>query len=417
MRSGKAITALCLDIRRATIEDKYPVTLRVTYKGERRYYATGFHLSKDEWKSYKGGSNRGKLKELRFEQPAILNKANNVIEIIEDKDENFAFSRFNDLYFRKQEARGGVLEAFEAYIGQFKEQGKISSAQSYQTAKASLETFINKKRIAFADITPQLLKSYEKSVVDSGKSRSTVGVYLRNLRTIFNKAIQDGVVQQEHYPFGHRKYIIPSSEAREKALSKDVLSILYTYEGDETTNEALCKDIWFFIYYCNGMNVKDVCRLKYRNIVRDSLSFIRAKTENSVNRVRPIIVPLNEEITRIIGKWGNKPAHPDYYIFPFYSKVITPEEERRISQNLTKMINNHMKKIVKKLELDFDITTYSARHSHSNILNLEGAPTRLIADNLGHSSIHTTEKHYLAAFDDETKRKYSDSLLFFKQKS
>ena len=44
-------------------------------------------------------------------------------------------------------------------------------------------------------------------------------MYLRPLRTIFNEAIEDGIIKKEKcYPFGRRKYKIPASKNTKKAL-------------------------------------------------------------------------------------------------------------------------------------------------------------------------------------------------------
>jgi integrase/recombinase XerD len=43
-------------------------------------------------------------------------------------------------------------------------------------------------------------------MVDNGKSLTTVGIYLRPLRAMFNEAIAANLITQEYYPFGKRKY-------------------------------------------------------------------------------------------------------------------------------------------------------------------------------------------------------------------
>ena len=49
-------------------------------------------------------------------------------------------------------------------------------------------------------------------------------MYLRPLRTIFNEAIEDGIIKKEKcYPFGRRKYKKPTSKNTKKALElKDI---------------------------------------------------------------------------------------------------------------------------------------------------------------------------------------------------
>jgi hypothetical protein len=45
----------------------------------------------------------------------------------------------------------------------------------------------------------------------NGLSKSTIGIYLRPLRAIYNEAIEAGFAKgDKSYPFGRRKYQIPS---------------------------------------------------------------------------------------------------------------------------------------------------------------------------------------------------------------
>jgi hypothetical protein len=42
-------------------------------------------------------------------------------------------------------------------------------------------------------------------------SKTTIGIYTRQLRTLFNEAIEQGLLKKEkHYPFGRRKYVPPT---------------------------------------------------------------------------------------------------------------------------------------------------------------------------------------------------------------
>ena len=104
---------------------------------------------------------------------------------------------------------------------------------------------------------------------------------------------QDGLITKEFYPFGKRKYEIPASRNTKKALCLHDIAAIYNYKAEPGSTTERMKDYWMFIYYCNGINVKDMCRLRYKNMQDDFLAFQRSKTENT-KRVQPEIrVPLN----------------------------------------------------------------------------------------------------------------------------
>ena len=114
----------------------------------------------------------------------------------------------------------------------------------------------------------------------------------------------------------------------------------------------------------------------------------------------------------IIKKCGNKPKDANTFIFPVLEKGLTPERERQLIQQLTQVINSHMKDIAATLEINNIVTTYAARHSFSSVLQRSGASTEFISEALGHSSIKTTQS-YLAGFEDERKKEVVKALIAF----
>ena len=117
-----------------------------------------------------------------------------------------------EIYLNNKEASDNLSSAFGKYIEELQIENRIGTAVSYRVAKPSLESF--KSGLKFADISPALLKRYEAWMIQNGKSKTTVGIYLRSLRAIFNMAKIDKTL----YPFGKNKYTIPSGRNVKKAL-------------------------------------------------------------------------------------------------------------------------------------------------------------------------------------------------------
>jgi len=175
--------------------------------------------------------------------------------------------------------------------------------------------------------------------------------------------------------------------------------------------------MWLFAYFANGMNVKDIAFLKYENIKDGILSFIREKTKHSTkDNIQTIQVFITEDIQRIINKWGKKPQRPKTFIF----NILQPKDlsdlqiYRDINQSI-KTINKYMKRIAEDLKLERVPTTNFARHSFSTVLKRAGVPIEMISEQLGHTSIKTTQI-YLDSFDSGQKREITKHLTSFKTK-
>ncbi len=72
----------------------------------------------------------------------------------------------------------------------------------------------------------------------------------------------------------------------------------------------------------------------------------------------------------------------------------------------------YRKQVGNDLRIDKPMGTYTARRTHATVLKRKGVPTAAIAENLGHSSLATTES-YLDSFTDDVKKEYGNLLTNF----
>lgn len=408
MKQRNITVAIVPDKRRIKTDVTFSLKLRITYRGQRKYYATGYNASLNDFNLMKKNEARGELRKTNLLLTEIQIKAQKCC----DNLESFSFLKFEEAFFPKKIPITNLQSAFDAYMHELKANGQIGTCISYNNASVSLHKF--KPRLKFEHITPEFLRSYERWFVNQGKSITTVGIYLRSLRAVMNVAIQQGMMSIADYPFGKRKYIIPTGRNIKKALTLCEIAKIYNYKTEEKSVDAMCRDFWIFIYLCNGLNVKDFCLLKYKNIEDDFIVFNRAKTIlTRRSNPEPIRIAIKEDSKRIIAKWGQHPFSPDTYIFPFLKVEMSLEKQRDNIKLLTALINEHMKQIAAQLGICKPVTTYYARHSFATILKNSGVSTEFISEALGHTSLETT-KNYLAGFEQDAIRKTTDVLTSFK---
>jgi len=297
--------------------------------------------------------------------------------------------------------------AFQTRIETLVEAGAIGNSITYSCALRYLEKYAGTK-IAFDSITVDWLRKYEKAMLAEGKSYTTISMYIRSMRVLFNEAKSAGILKEAQYPFGKGKYEIPTGKGRKMALTLGQIGQIVSYtDGSEAT--AHYRDLWFFIYLCNGINVADLINLKYSDIIDDEICFVRRKTEHTSRSIREIRATITPEMQAIIDRWGS--GDKSGYIFPFLSGGESPLELKRRTQDVTRRINKRMKMIGEALEIG-NISTYTARHSFATVLKRSGANIAYISESLGHSSMKTTES-YLASFEKEERQKNAALLTQF----
>lgn len=408
----EATVSLYQDTRRGLENGDFPIKLRV-YFHRAKLYDTGISMSKDEFKhAYLSPFPRGRYKRLQIKLKAIESKAIEALKQIKD----FSFYKFERQVFKARSSVNNVFYYFNEYIELLESEERIGSASNYISTVKSLKEFCGlgrknlPEKVEFDFFDVNILNKYERWMLGRNLKRTTVGIYLRALRRIFNLAIENADIPQEIYPF--KKYKIPTGRNIKKNLSSDIMKSLLTADlmGDEFIEKA--RDFWFFSYQCNGMNIRDVAELKFRNLGEGYFSFLRKKTYNTTKSdPRPIVVPITSNIAKFFLKYGIKNGQADDYVFPIFSRNMDAKEKYRVNMNFVRFINQHMVRLGKRLGIPFNIGTMHARHSFTTrAVRLAGL--EFAQEALGHTTIITTQ-NYWAGFENEAKIKVAEQLMDF----
>jgi integrase/recombinase XerD len=408
-RGNEVRASLFLDTRRVKKDGRFPVKLYI-WDGSAQVgkpYSTGMDCSEIEFsETWEKTRPRKEFKELRNRLDRTLRKANQSI----DEMETFSFESFNRLITTPKGERQNVFWHYEEIINNLKTAGRIGTADSYRYAQSALMKYAKSKRLIFKSITPKWLQGFEDFMVDSGRSMTTVGMYLRTLRFVLNKAIEEGEVTRAQYPFGKRKYVIPEGRNTKKALSQVQLKTLFECVPP-TPEQEKARAFFFFSYISNGMNMKDIAKLKSDQMELDRFHFTRAKTARTKKgKQKPITVFLTEIQPKVIATYGNSSSYATY-VFPIISESQSPEEQHRKIKNFTRSVNQHLKKLCRANGLP-EISTYWARHSFATRAVNSGSSMEFMQESLGHGDMKTT-LNYFAGFDDSAGKELAQSLMKF----
>ena len=412
----KVTVSIYHDTRRIKNDGTYPVKLRVYYSGTKMRYPAGLDLTEEGFtKSYLTKDPRGKENiKNKNKLVAIEAKANSII----DKLDPFSFDKFKKKMFRPVGSDSDVFSHYKDYIACLKREERIKTAISYECSYNSLVKFLKDtgkktEKLLFDQVNNQFLNDYERWMVKEGNSLTTVGIYLRPLRAIFNSVIEAGDIDKDLYPFSKKKYQIPAGMKVKKALTKEDLKKLFTQEVQEDSPLEKARDFWFFSYSCSGINIRDIAELKEKNIKSSSITFIRTKTKRTTkSNSKPIIAAITPFIKQVIEKYGNKNRSKESYVFPILNHSMNAEERIKAVNDFIRFINQHMKNLAKAAKVDQDLSTYFARHSFASIAIQNGASMEFVKEQLGHQNINTTE-NYFKGFEENVRKEIADKLMDF----
>jgi integrase/recombinase XerD len=224
----------------------------------------------------------------------------------------------------------------------------------------------------------------------------------------------NGIIKREkYYPFGRRRYQLPTSRNIKKVL--DLSNVLKIYEYvPKYEPDRKARDFWLFCYFANGINPKDFANLQDKNINGEYLNFIRSKTERTGrNDPKTITAYLSDDMKKIVETCGNKEKKPGNFIF----SIIGEDDDLMLRYNLVKalikFINDGMSNIATHLDIKKKVTNIVSRHTFSTVLKRSGISTEFIQESLGHADKKRTE-NYLDSFEKEIKKEFAQKLTAFK---
>lgn len=414
-----------------TSDDKYPVKLCITHKGIRKYYSISpvvkdnhwTALSEDDMLKVTHESPRGRYKDIAHEFKRIVEEAESIINGLQI----FSFNQFEDRFLNKPTTWDNVFTAMIDHIATLRNEGRIGYASSFESTLRAIkefhedkklnfncrkdkvstrrEKYLSGKALHFVDITPSWLVRFEAWMTKEGKRTATVGIYVRNIRTLFNLAVKKHNVRANN-PFPDHQP--KKGRGRKIALTALQISLIANYKTEDP-GEQFYRDIFMFSFLSNGMNLSDIARLKYSNIIDGEFSFIRKKTEIEKRTEAPICVPITTTMQEIINRHGNRTIGHDAYIFPILRQEWDEEWNYAEIKQLTKQVNKYIRQIALKVGIKKKISSYSSRHSWATIAKNSGTSVEYISEQLGHSSVIVT-KNYLASFEKATRVKHSQEI-------
>lgn len=351
-----------------TKDNKYNIKIRVTHKNKSRYIGTQFYVSDSQIKNGEIIKHE-KTKQYNIELRKILNDYETIL-----LSKNIKALSINDIIslLRKTDNKPNSFYPFAEKII-----SELKGRKSYISSIASTLVLMRKfsTHLTFEDITPLWLQRFSMWYLSQGKRVNSLGIYMRNIRMIYNQAIRRKIVQRDNYPFYDYKIRIERTIKRSLPI-EDFQKIR---DAKLPKNWTISRDLFILSFCLNGINFKDMLFLKHKDIYEGRVNFNRYKTK------RPYSIKIFPEAQEIIDKYkGSK------YLLRF----IEEKHKRRKSQpytDITKLTNDHLKLIAADLKINASVSTYFARHSLATIARNIGISRDDIAAILGHGQNSVTD--------------------------
>lgn len=377
------MTSIRLKFRASTVEGR-PGTLyyQLCHKGRSRSVSSGIHIYPGQWTGAEGtldGYQETIERDIRL--------LHSITETLEASGKDYSLGDVIER-FRSGYSRVNSLKYIEEDIQELVSRGKYGTARNRRRSLTSFAKYLQGKDIPLSEWTCGLLHGYAEWLYGKSLTRNTVSFYMRNLRSVYNKAVKDGLVPQGN-PFNN--VYTGTDRTSKRAVDESVMLRLKKLDLSCAPALDLARDMFLFSYCTRGMAFIDMAFLRREDIRGGSIVYRRRKTGQKL-RIR-----IETCIGDILKKYGRK-RQDSPYVFP---AIRSQDVRTAYSEYQTALgyYNRKLKRLSRLLNLDTPLSSHVARHSWATAARNRNTPITVISSGMGHTSERTT-RIYLAALDE-----------------
>ncbi|PKP20806.1 MAG: hypothetical protein CVU05_08230 [Bacteroidetes bacterium HGW-Bacteroidetes-21] len=385
---------------------EHPIMLRVTQNRKSKYVSIGYSCRPELWDTENNSPSKKhpnkKLLDIVIKQKCI--DTEKLLLSLDEKKKHYSLEDVRNKIKRKNGSQG-LIPYIEGIVSRLQKANKIGNATVYNDLKRSLSSFAG-VNLLFSDITVSFLKKYEQNFLENKVKENSISYYMRTIRSVFNKAIADGEIEREMYPFDEYKISKLNTTTIKRAIPRKDIRVLEGLGIDKSSRLFNSLNYFLFSFYNGGKNFTDIALLTWQNIQNERLVYKRTKTGKIYN------IALLPPAKKILDFYAETQRSNEDYIFPILSHSNHKTETSR-KNRIHKIIgqtNSDLKTLSKEAKLNTVLTTYVARHSYATILKQNGISTSIISEALGHSSEKTTQI-YLDSFENSVLDEANKSIL------
>ena len=304
----------------------------------------------------------------------------------------------------EKEDDGLFVTRFRKYVAS----RKASTVKTYNHTLSRMKAWKGEDAInalRFEDITKDWLTEFNLFLAKTSKSQNGRNIHFRNLRAIYNDAIDNNIVSAANYPF--RRFKIKSVETAKRSLMVEELRRLFFFKCEEHQEKYV--DMFKLSFMLMGVNIIDLANLT--EIQNGRLNFNRSKTGHLYQmKVEPEAMALIE-----------KHRGTDHLLFILDHWVNDEFFRRKMNKELQKVGPMHVapgrggKKVYEPMFPA--ITSYWARHTWATIADELEIPDKIISEGLGHEHGNRVTNIYIRRSlkkVDDANRKVLDWVLYGK---
>lgn len=325
-----------------------------------------------------------------------LDKLQSVISVLDNKGIPYTVHDIVTAYNNTHYIVAGMVSFTRMLIEELIGIGKKATVRRFDATLNSLLRYTDGNEVEWKELTSTFVLGYENFLINRGLCRNTTSFYMRNLRSIVNRAVeQDFEVPRN--PFRH--VYMGVDKTLKRAVSLDIIRRIRDIDLSGRPSLDFARKVFMFAFYTRGMSFVDIAFLKKSDLHNGVITYYRRKTRQQM------MVKIEPETRVIIDSFGKNET-------AFLLPIITDEtsDPELQYENAYFRINRNIQKIGNILGLETKLTLYVARHSWASIAHSNNVALSTISKAMGHDSEKTTVI-YLQSLDTSSVDKANKDII------
>ena len=363
---------------------------QIIHERKTRQLLTDYHILPSEWDEDSAevicrqkGERATMILAVREHIRHDLERFNKIIRRLECDGTPYATERIIH-EFNREITDNSLFYFMQGAIARLKHNGKTRTSETYRATLRSFKNFREGVDLRLDSLTSDIMEEYQAWLHQRGVSPNTISFYIRILRAVYNRAIEDEVIENRR-PF--RRVYTGVEKTVKRALPLPMIRKIKSLDLSLTPDLRFARDMFILSFMLRGMSFIDMAFLKKNDLQDGHITYRRRKTGQQ------LIIKWTKEMQQILDRY---PENPTEYLLPIIRKDSS--KPRYAYKNAGEKINLRLKKIAEIVGVSIPLTMYVARHSWASIAKAEGIPLSLISEGLGHEKESTT-RIYLSTLD------------------
>ena len=174
--------------------------------------------------------------------------------------------------FNQNSSDNSLFSFMQSAIARLRHNGKTRTSETYKATLRSFKKFREGVDLSLDSLTSNIMEEYQAWLHQRGASPNTISFYIRILRAVYNRAIEDEIVENRR-PF--RRVYTGVEKTVKRALPLSMIRKIKSLDLSLKPDLQFARDMFILSFMLRGMSFIDMALLKKSDLKDGHITYRR----------------------------------------------------------------------------------------------------------------------------------------------